>query len=263
MLHFWRIKGLWIRSGILIVLIGWLAYLFPDFTTDMPQPQRLELFASFFNPSQSLFATLLLFISSSVLITDYWVTGLAVHWTDFVVGRRSRAWLLRHLFFTTFIFSFGLMLVLQLVVYGVMTYVRGPITLTGDFESQYLMFANLRASLLAGVLTHCIGYAVFSDFVLMIGLWIKKPFIFRISGPLIALVMFIGLAMLNTIPVLKNFLAYLYLPNLIAPGQVGDFGTFMLPLPSWLVFVIAVGLYSLVTVLGTVVRFKRGGEVDG
>lgn len=262
MFGFWRFRELWIRLCIFVVLMNLLALVYHDYTVaTIPSsgsiPLGIPLFSSFFNPRESLFATLIIFISSSTLISDYWITAFNTHFSELIITRRSRNWLIRRMLVTTFVFSFVIMLITQATALITIHFAVSPVSFQRSISSQYLIFANPIWAVIAGFLTHAIGYALLTDFVLMIGLWIKKPFVFRVSGLVISLMMYIGLAMLNTIPVIRNVLAYFFLPNLISPGQVAAFGSFALLQPPLFVFAITSCLYIALIVIGSWFWLKR------
>lgn len=262
MFGFWRFRGLWIRLFIFAILMNLLTLGYSDYTVNMlPSGSGLSLFGSYFSPRQSLFGTLLIFISSATLISDYWITAIDTHFSQLITTRRSPTWLVRRMLLTTFVFSFVIMLLIQATVLTTINFAVSPVSFQQAVSSQYFMFTNPAWAVVTSFLTHAIGYALLTDFVLMIGLWIKKPFVFRVSGLVIALGMYIGLAMLNTIPIIKNILAYLYLPNLIAPGQVADFGSFALRQEPLLVFTISSCFYIVLILVGAWFWLKRGGDI--
>ncbi|ERL64416.1 hypothetical protein L248_0958 [Schleiferilactobacillus shenzhenensis LY-73] len=191
MLSFWRIKGLRLRFLIIFGILTALALTLPADFTPPRFNSELGMFASFFsiNGNGSLFTTLLLFTSAALLITDYWITALHTHLAQAIIVRRSRRWLVWQMAGTTFVFTFLFLLVLQAAVIGVIVLVHGPHLFSGIVGSDLLLSDNPDWALTASIFTHCVGYAVFTDFVLMIGLWVEKPFIFRITGLVAALVM--------------------------------------------------------------------------
>lgn len=263
MLPFWRIKKLWWRTALMVgLLIGFgvqpSGYMAPGIEYGV-----LNLLGYNFGLNFALYVPLILFIGTTVLITDYWITAFHSGLSQLIIERRSKVWLLAQMLLTTFLYTFAVLLI---AISGTVIAIRliyPTMPLVGRLGATTFLSADPLTGLMIYILTHAIGYAILTDFALIIGLWIKRPFLFRASGLVISFVLYLGLGFVSSVPLTRQFFGHLYLPNLIDLQQqvgYGRYGMSTAPLTS---FFFTVLLYAGLIIAGGWAWLKFGGEGHG
>lgn len=263
MLPFWRIKKLWWRTALMVGLLIGFGVRPSGYMGPVHDGSVLALLGYNYSLNFAFYVPLILFIGTTVLITDYWITALHSGLAHLVIERRSKTWLLGQMLLTTFLYTF-LMLTTALVGTVVAIRVIYPtLPLASRLGMMFFLFDDPTIGLIVYILTHAAGYALMADFVLMIGLWIKRPFLFRASGLVISFTLYLGLGFVSSVPLTRQFFGHLYLPNLIDLQQQVGYGRYGMSTAPLTPFFFTVLLYAGLIIAGSWAWLKFGGEGHG
>lgn len=169
-------------------------------------------------------------------------------------------------YLTNFLVTFVLCFLINIVILTVIHFFCFPLNFSNEIYSQSqfsLMFSdNVLMSMLIYITLSAFGYAIFSNFILSLQLFIKNLNLYRCSGFFVGILCYLAplLIIQNTSQeIIKNWLYYLFVENIVTPGFMNSaFSIGTTPLTNYFNTFLS---YMLLTFIFSFIKRKRDYNV--
>ncbi len=246
-------RGLRLRLFLFFLIILSIALISSDYLGYAVGPVNgIEALAWLTDPGTSFLSALVIFSGTTLIIGDYFKQIQLSGTSNLLIIRsQTRRCATLKAYVTIFLTTFILMLSTFVLVGLAIHLLRFPMVFNNKQLVEELQFGYSWASLVWIIFSRAWGISVFTMFAFAVGLWIPRLGLYRLSGLIISLTMYLGVATMGDVSWLRMVGAALFLPNLIAPTTVADFGPYLLHISPILLQGLSIIIYLGLTCLLT------------